>query len=118
MDHPDTVYKILSAEDWAEAQRAGRFTGAAIDIQDGYIHFSAASQVRGTLAKWFAGRQGLVLLAVKAAALLEPLRWEPARGGELFPHLYGVMPVEAVVGTWAVEVEDAGGSFGLPPEVP
>jgi uncharacterized protein (DUF952 family) len=90
------IYKILSVADWADAQAAGRFEGSADDRRDGFIHFSDARQVVGTAAKYFAGQAGLVLLAVDPAGLAG-LRWEESRGGALFPHLYGMLEVDAVV---------------------
>ncbi|MEQ8400832.1 MAG: DUF952 domain-containing protein [Roseitalea porphyridii] len=86
-----TVYKIATRAEWAEAEAVGRFDGAPIDIRDGYIHLSTAAQVRETAAKHFAGQDGLVLIAVPAAALGAALRWEPSRGGALFPHLYATL---------------------------
>ena len=82
------VYKIVATEEWAKAQAAGVFTGAAIDRADGFIHFSTAEQAPETAAKWFAGRRDLTLVAIDADALGDALRWEPSRGGALFPHLY------------------------------
>jgi uncharacterized protein (DUF952 family) len=91
------VYKIVATEEWAEAGAAGVFTGAAIDRADGFIHFSTAEQAPETAAKWFAGRGDLSLVAIDGEALGEDLRWEPSRGGALFPHLYGPLPMSAVV---------------------
>ena len=96
---PATIYKICDAALWREAERAGAFVGAPVDRADGYIHFSTADQVRETAARHFAGRDGLVLVAVEAAALGAALRYEPSRGGALFPHLYGPLPVSAA--RWA-----------------
>jgi uncharacterized protein (DUF952 family) len=90
------VYKISPRAAWAAAEAAGAFTGAPIDIADGYIHFSAAHQARETAAKHFAGQTDLLLVAVDAASMGEALRWEASRGGDLFPHLYGVLPMAAV----------------------
>lgn len=90
------IYKICDRADWTAAQAAGRYDGAPIDRADGYIHFSAADQVAETAAKHFAGQENLVLLAVPAERLGDELRWEPSRGGALFPHLYGALPVAAV----------------------
>ncbi len=81
---------------WREAARDGVFRGAPIDLADGYIHFSTAAQVAETAARHFAGATDLVLVAVDAAALGDALRWEPSRGGALFPHLYGTLPLSAV----------------------
>ena len=91
------VYKIVATEEWAKAQAAGVFTGAAIDRADGFIHFSTAEQAPETAAKWFAGRGDLTLAAIDAEALGDDLRWEPSRGGALFPHLYAPLPMSAVV---------------------
>ena len=91
------VYKIVAAEEWTKAEAAGVFEGAAIDRADGFIHFSTAEQASETAAKWFAGRDGLTLAAIDAEALGADLRWEPSRGGALFPHLYAALKMSAVV---------------------
>jgi len=91
-----TLYKICTAEQWAAAGRSGMFRGAPIDIRDGYIHFSTAEQVMETAQKHFAGQGNLVLVRVDAAALGDALKWEPARGGALFPHLYGELALRHV----------------------
>ncbi|WP_222877634.1 DUF952 domain-containing protein [Terrihabitans soli] len=91
------IYKILSVSSWQDAQESGAFSGAPVDIEDGYIHFSTAEQVRETAAKHFAGQSDLVLLAVDASRLeASALKWEASRGGALFPHLYGTLDVKAV----------------------
>jgi uncharacterized protein (DUF952 family) len=90
------IYKICSEALWREAERAGVFAGAAIDLEDGYIHFSTAAQAPETAARHFAGQGDLVLVAVAAEALGDGLRWEPSRGGDLFPHLYGPLRLDAV----------------------
>ena len=91
-----TIYKICAAALWREAERARVFRGAGIDARDGFIHFSTAAQVAETAAKHFAGDADLVLVAVDTHALGAALQWEPSRGGALFPHLYGALPLEAV----------------------
>ncbi|RXF67539.1 DUF952 domain-containing protein [Hansschlegelia zhihuaiae] len=96
MQTPALIYKIAPAALWAEAERQGAFSGAPVDRQDGFIHFSTAAQAPETAARHFAGQQGLVLAAVDAAALGPALKWEPSRGGALFPHLYGPLPLSAV----------------------
>lgn len=83
------VYKILPAEEWERAKAVGRFKGSAIDLKDGYIHLSAASQVHETARLHFHGREALVLVVLESEALGEALKWEPSRGGGLFPHVYG-----------------------------
>ncbi|HEX5866830.1 MAG TPA: DUF952 domain-containing protein [Beijerinckiaceae bacterium] len=90
------IYKICAADLWRAAERAGAFAGAPVDRDDGFIHFSTAAQVRETAAKHFRGRPDLLLIAVEADALGTALRYEPSRGGELFPHLYGALPLAAV----------------------
>jgi uncharacterized protein (DUF952 family) len=107
------VYKIVATEEWAKAQAAGVFAGAAIDRTDGFIHFSTAEQAPETAAKWFAGRGDLTLAAVDAEALGDDLRWEPSRGGALFPHLYGPLPMSAVVWSRPLPLgSDGGHVFG------
>ena len=91
------VYKICGADEWRAAERAGVFRGAAIDLSDGYIHFSTGEQAAETAARHFSGKGDLVLVAVAAAALGPALKWEPSRGGALFPHLYGVLTPDAVL---------------------
>ena len=90
------IYKICSEALWREAERVGVFAGAAIDLEDGYIHFSTAAQAPETAARYFARQGDLVLVAVDADALGDGLRWEPSRGGDLFPHLYGPLRLDAV----------------------
>ena len=111
-----TLYKILSQEDWAAMLREGRLLGASIDLRDGYVHLSSGAQVRETLSLHFAGRAGLRLLAVDGAGLGEALRWEPSRGGALFPHLYAPLPLRALRAVWSVDVP-ADGGVSLPSDV-
>ena len=82
------IYKILRAPEWAILKAKGATHGAPIDVADGYVHFSTAGQAAETAAKHFAGEEGLVLLALESDALAPDLKWEPSRGGQLFPHLY------------------------------
>jgi uncharacterized protein (DUF952 family) len=91
------VYKILEEAAWGDAIGQGAFHGASIDLADGFIHLSAADQVVETAARHFAGREGLVLVAFDAAHFGSALVWEVSRGGALFPHLYGVLPVNAAL---------------------
>jgi uncharacterized protein (DUF952 family) len=93
---PTTIYKICDADLWREAERVGVFVGAPVDLADGYIHFSTAGQVAETAARHFGGRTDLLLVAIDAEALGPALRYEPSRGGALFPHLYGTLPLVAV----------------------
>jgi uncharacterized protein (DUF952 family) len=89
-----SIYKIVNEAEWRAAEAAGVFEGSGIDHQDGYIHFSTAEQAQETAAKHFAGQTDLLLVAVDAD--LVDLKWEPSRGGALFPHLYASLPMSAV----------------------
>lgn len=82
------IYKILRADEWTAIKVLGKTAGAPVDLADGFIHFSTATQLPGTLAKHFGNETDLILLACDAKALSDSLRWEPARDGDLFPHLY------------------------------
>jgi uncharacterized protein (DUF952 family) len=92
-----TIYKICPEPLWREARRVGGFAGAEIDRRDGFIHFSTAAQVAETAARHFSGMADLVLIAIDAGLLGDALKWEPSRGGDLFPHLYGSLPLAAVL---------------------
>ncbi|SMH34373.1 DUF952 domain-containing protein [Maritimibacter sp. HL-12] len=93
------IYKIFRSPEWAAFEAAGSTPGAAVDLADGFIHFSTAEQAAETAAKHFAGEDGLVLVAVDAGRLGTDLRWEPSRGGALFPHLYRELDATDVVWT-------------------
>ena len=93
----DPIFHMCKAAEWAEAQAAGRYAGSSQDKADGFIHFSSAAQLPGSAAKHRAGQPGLVLLTVDPDRLGPALKWEPSRGGQLFPHLYGDLPVDAVL---------------------
>jgi uncharacterized protein (DUF952 family) len=93
------AYKILTADQWAQFQTAGVFTGAPVDLADGYIHMSTADQLDETLAKHFAGQTGLVIATIDLTQLGDALKWEVSRGGALFPHYYEALPMAAVVET-------------------
>lgn len=90
------------------ARTLGQYFGSDDDARDGFIHFSTAAQARATAAKHFAGQDGLMLLAVDAAALGEQLKWEPSRGGDLFPHLYRPLPASAVEASWPLPLGQDG----------
>lgn len=96
MPPPETIFKILLRSEWQLAQSQGVFDGSEVDVADGFIHFSTASQLDETLRRYFAGQTNLVILEVDAASLANNLRWEPSRDGDLFPHLYGALPTTAV----------------------
>ncbi|MBB4003894.1 DUF952 domain-containing protein [Aurantimonas endophytica] len=100
MDEP--IYKIVPLPLWQAAEASGRFDGAPVDAADGFIHFSTGAQVRETAARHFAGQRDLVLVAVDPQRLGDALRWEPSRGGALFPHLYGPLMLDAVL--WREEL--------------
>ena len=107
------LYKIIEAGAWASAARAGRFEGAAIDLADGFIHLSAGHQARNTAARHFAGHEGLVLVAFAEDHLVN-LKWEPSRGGDLFPHVHGnIDPQHAA---WVKPLPWASGGHQFPPE--
>ncbi len=90
------IYKIATAKLWHEAEAQGAFTGAPIDIADGFIHFSTAEQTRETVALHFKGQDDLVIAAIETDKLKTDLKWEASRGGALFPHLYTALPMDAV----------------------
>jgi uncharacterized protein (DUF952 family) len=96
-DTPTIIYKICRPLEWEAAEQAGVFHGSPDDRRDGFIHFSTAAQVPGTLAKYFAGEAGLILIAVDTARVGEALRWEPSRDNALFPHLYDELRLDAVL---------------------
>lgn len=93
------IYKILTADQWADLQARGETAGAPVDIADGFVHFSTAEQASETAARHFAGQEGLWLLAYDADALGAALKWEESRGSALFPHLYGPLRLADIV--WA-----------------
>jgi uncharacterized protein (DUF952 family) len=90
------IYKIVTRQQWQDALQEGIFYGSPADLADGYIHFSTAVQLQETAEKHFAGQADLLLLLVKTDPISENLRWERSRSGELFPHLYAPLPLEAV----------------------
>lgn len=102
------VYKILPARDWDAAVAAGRFDGSAVDLADGFIHFSTAAQAQETARKHFSGQTGLVIAGFEAGALGAALVFEPSRGGELFPHLYGPLDPSLAVSVRPAPLDDTG----------
>ena len=97
------IYKICPTALWQEAEATGIFTGAGIDIQDGYIHFSTAAQSAETLALHFTGQQGLSFVEIDTSVL--DIKWEASRGGQLFPHLYAPLPLSAVTNHWQLALD-------------
>lgn len=108
MTRPAIAYKVLTAGEMAALEADGVFQGAPVDLADGYIHLSAAAQLEETLAKHFAGQQSLHLVAVDLPVLGEAVRWEPSRGGDLFPHIYAPLPLSAVIAYRPLERDDDG----------
>jgi uncharacterized protein (DUF952 family) len=96
------IYKICPAALWRQAEAEGVFRGSPVDLEDGFIHFSTADQVKETAAKHFAGQRDLLLIAVDSDPLGAILQWEPSRGGALFPHLYAPLDVKDAVSVVAL----------------
>ena len=104
----EAIYKLVDGVEWEAARAAGTYDGSAVDRADGYIHMSTAAQLPETARRHYAGRGGLVLAAVDATALGAALKWEPSRGGDLFPHLYGPLPLSAVRSERPLSIGDEG----------
>lgn len=107
MSHPQTAYKVLTGEQMAALERDGRFAGAPVDVADGYIHLSTGDQLTGTVDKHFVGQDDLHVVAVDLTAY-RSVKWEESRGGQLFPHLYEPMLLEAVVAYGPLRRDDVG----------
>lgn len=105
------IYKILRRPEWDAFRAAGETAGAPVDMADGFIHFSTAAQVAETAAKWFARESDLVLVAFDSHALGADLKWEPSRGGALFPHLYRKLTLSEVVWDKSLPLGAAGHIF-------
>lgn len=110
-----TIYKICEQAAWHDAEHAGLYRGSTVDARDGFIHFSTAAQVAETAAKHFAKQTNLMLVAINGDALGAALQWEKSRGGDLFPHLYGALPLSAV--RWARLLPDEAGGRRVLPEL-
>ncbi|QIE45114.1 DUF952 domain-containing protein [Pseudohalocynthiibacter aestuariivivens] len=109
------IYKIFRAPEWADLRANGQSDGAPVDLADGFVHFSTPAQAAETAAKHFAGEDGLMLLGVETDRLGDDLRWEPSRGGALFPHLYRELRLSDV--SWAQPLPLADGQHQFPPGV-
>ena len=109
------IYKIFLGSEWADFDAKGETLGAPIDLADGYIHFSTAAQAAETAAKYFAGISGLMLIAFETDTLGEALKWEPSRGGDLFPHLYRALHQSEVL--WAKALPFENGAHIFPKEM-
>ncbi len=103
-----TIYHMCKAEEWQAAKASGSYAGSRQDQADGFIHFSALEQLAVSAAKHRAGQEGLILIEADTERLGAALRWEVSRGGALFPHLYGALPVTAVTRTWPLPLGDDG----------
>lgn len=107
------IFKLLTQDQWRSFQAEKTFKGAPVDLADGYIHFSTRKQVAETAQKYFADERDVFVTEIVIDALPEPLKWEPARKGDLFPHLYADLPL-ASVGRHSVLKRDADGRFQFP----
>ena len=108
MTHPAIAYKVLTGPQLAELEENGSFAGSLADLADGFIHLSTAEQLPGTLDKHFAGHADVHLAAVDLEVLGDAVKWEPSRGGDLFPHIYAELPLSAVIAYSPVEREENG----------
>ncbi|MDC0710835.1 DUF952 domain-containing protein [Stigmatella sp. ncwal1] len=108
MTRPAEAFKIVAASEWAAALAQGVYSGSEVDRADGYIHMSTAGQLAETARRHYAGRSSLLLLTVSLDELGDALRWEPSRGGDLFPHLYAPLAVTAVTAVRACSVSPEG----------
>jgi uncharacterized protein (DUF952 family) len=109
------LYKIIDMNAWREAEAAGVFKGAAIDLKDGYIHLSTAAQVTETARLHFAGVANLLLVAIDESVVSNDLKWEASRGGQLFPHVYGTIDPSEIL--WAKPMPWNGEAHTFPPEL-
>lgn len=110
------IFKICPTEEWKAAEAVGIYAGSKKDRADGFLHFSTAEQLPGTLTRYYTDADDLVLVAVDASALSGALKYEPSRDGQLFPHLYGDLPRAAVRWVRPI-VRGSQGSFLLPAEL-
>jgi uncharacterized protein (DUF952 family) len=110
------IYKVVTRQQWRNAAAAGLFNGAAVDLADGYIHFSAADQLRETIDRHFSGQPNLMLVSADAERLGTSLKWETSRGGALFPHLYAPLRLDQVEQVWELPLRPDG-SHAIPAEI-
>ena len=111
--YPSAAYKVLTSPQMASLLVDAVFAGAPIDLADGFIHLSTADQLGETVSKHFAGQSGLHIAAVDLAKLGDTVRWEPSRGGQMFPHIYAPLPLSAVIAHGPLTCAD-GGAINLP----
>lgn len=107
-DQPQTIYKIATNADWTQASAAGRYRGSLHDLRDGFIHFSTRDQLDETARKHFSGHDDLLLIAIDATLLRADLKWEPSRGGALFPHLYSDLPTASALWIYPLPLRSDG----------
>lgn len=107
-DFPAIAYKVLTAGQWADWLAQGSFAGAPVDLADGYVHMSAAGHLTETVERHFSGQTGLCVAAIDLLALGDAVRWEPSRGGQLFPHAYCPLPLSAVIAHGPLQRDRAG----------
>ncbi|WP_370230312.1 DUF952 domain-containing protein [Cognatishimia sp.] len=105
------IYKILRSDEWKDLKSKGESLGAPIDITDGFVHFSTATQAQETARRHFAGEDGLFLLALDGEKLGDALKWEPSRGGDLFPHLYAPLRLADVLWAQPLPLKDGAHQF-------
>ncbi|MEK9531567.1 MAG: DUF952 domain-containing protein [Alphaproteobacteria bacterium] len=98
------IYKICYLEEWETAVKEGFFRGSKVDLSDGFIHFSTKDQLKTTARMHFKGQEDLVLIEVDAKYL--PLKWEPSRGGNLFPHLYTIWQLNGLEKKWDLFLDE------------
>ncbi|GAA0617287.1 DUF952 domain-containing protein [Brevundimonas kwangchunensis] len=104
----EVAWKLADVAEWEAARASGAYAGSALDLADGFIHLSTGAQLAETARKHYAGRRDLVLVEVALADLGDTLKFEPSRGGDLFPHIYGALPFSAVRGERRLHVDEAG----------
>ena len=109
------IYKIFLPDQWKDFTDCGRTKGAPVDIADGYIHFSTATQVKETITKHFSGYKDVVLAACETDKLSTDLKWEPSRGGQDFPHLYRELLITDI--EWHRHIKRKNGDYPLPEDI-
>ncbi|PHS24576.1 MAG: dihydroorotate dehydrogenase [Robiginitomaculum sp.] len=112
----DVIYRLMDQQSWLEAKRTGMFSGSADDKRDGFIHFSTAATVRETARRYYADIPDLMLISVAVKDIEGHLKWEPSRGGVLFPHLYAPLSVSSIQTEQLLDRLENGHNFG--PQIP
>ena len=102
------VFKILRDREWREFESEKSYSGSPADVKDGFIHFSTSEQLRGTLEKHFNGEASLVLVSIESDNILDDLKWEPSRGGDLFPHYYGNLSFDQIEDAMMINRDQSG----------